>query len=406
MKFTSYKDDKPMYTIFLDAKVSILKSEEYSSRQKVSALFNLMNTILEEATEVEKVTFTTLFSRTAFVGNKFQIHPNDLYYIHRFRRDNERDITLQQINYYVTLGEFVIDVLIKDLWFEAHEVNTLPIAVNQYFKSDKAAIKSFERVVYGLVESVDLDEMVVYFYDEKKPIRLSTALFDQADKNEIFNENIKRLGQRFELPIHVNFIDVEILSDGTYIPRAMVIDPDYLVDVTAIASCFQEGSTFPMLRIVSRLKKINNSLPLMVGNIANMFLDEIISKPEVTFTDLLPKIFKIDPLSMISLTDKEVKEMMKDVKNHFRNLKHVVLNDLKQQNIRRHKVFLEPSFYSRDFGVQGRLDLFHFDDARGKVDIVELKSGSAYRANVYGISPSHYVQTFIIRPHHKVYFWL
>ena len=381
--------------IFLDAKSQILETSEYTSKNKTKALFNLLTSIIEEVTQDEKITFTTLFSRIAFMANRYGFDPSLMYYLHTFRRDNERMKIPLESEHYVMLGSFLIDQIVGKVWQKVVETDDVPEKLIEIFRGDKKEVVKFKPVIEAIVDSVDIENYIVYFYDEEEATILKTAIFDQGDKNELFNDTVELLGRSFIFPIHVNFIDVEILEDGTHVANAMVIEPDYLLDVTAVANCFKDYGTESMLRLIGKFKMMENSIPLMVGNVANLFLDEIISNPDVKFNDLLPGIFKLDPLGLAVFEDKDIRELVSISKNHYLNLKKTVATELPAQGIKRNKVFLEPSFYSRDFGLQGRLDLFHYVKEKNQFDIVELKSGKPFRANVYGLSSTHYSQTLL-----------
>jgi len=381
--------------IFFDAKSRILETSEYSSKKKTKALFNLLTTIIEEVTQNEKIIFTTLFSRIAFMTNRYKFDPALMYYLHTFRRDNERMKIPYESDHYVALGGFLVDQILNKIYKNVIDTDEIPEDIVKIFKGDQKEVVKFKPVIEAIVDSVDVDNYEVYFYDEEDATELRTAMFDQSDKNELFNGCVELLGRSFSFPIHANFIDVEILEDGTYVPKALVIEPDYLLDVTAVANCFKDYGTESMLRLVGKFKMMENSIPLMVGNIANLFLDEIVSHPEVKFNDLLPSIFKLDPLGLAVFEDKDIRELVSISKTHYLNLKKSVATELPSQGIKRNKVFLEPSFYSRDFGLQGRLDMFHYVREKNQFDIVELKSGKPYRANVYGLSSTHYSQTLL-----------
>lgn len=381
--------------LFLDAKAQILDSKEYTAKQKIKALFNLLTTILEEVTQSEKIVFTTLFSRAAFVANKYKVNAKLMFYLHTYRRDNERMKVSSHTDKYLALGSYVIEELIGVLFYNRNQISNIDDEISSFFDERRNEIVKFKPIVEAIIEDIDLESFEVFFYEEEDAVYLKTAKFDQLDKNELFSKNIELIKKSFKLPIHVNFLDVEILNDGKFVPHGLVLIPDYLIDVTAIANCFKDYGASSMLRLVTKFKRIENSIPLMVGNIANLFLDEIISNPDVMFSELLPKIFKLDPLGISNLSDDDVRTLIKDAKNHYLNLKKSVAVELPSQGIQRDKVFLEPSFYSRDFGLQGRLDLFHLEKSKKQFDIIELKSGKPFRANIYGLSASHYSQTLL-----------
>ena len=387
--------DAHIAELFLDAKEQILKSQDYSVNQKIKALFNLLTTILEEVTQTEKIVFTTLFSRASFVANKLDINPRLMFHLHTFRRANELQRFELEREAYLFLGQYVLESIIEHIYHEGKPNDELEIRVLGDFPFSKRDVVQFKAVVEIVVVSINFEDYVFYFYENEDATELKKALFDRSDKNELFNRNIRQIEKVFDFPLHANLIDVEILEDGTYLPNALVLIPDYLLDVTAVSNCFKPQGVNVITRLIAKFKQVENSIPLMVGNIANLFLDEIISNPDVKFKELLPKIFKLDPLGMSNFNDGEIRELVEHAQNHYLNLKRTIAVDLPRERIDREQVFLEPTFFSRDFGLQGRLDLFHIDHEKDRLDIIELKSGKPFRANVYGLSANHYSQTLL-----------
>ncbi len=134
----------------------------------------------------------------------------------------------------------------------------------------------------------------------------------------------------------------------------------------------------------------------MLGNIANFFLDELMSNPESTFKELFPKVFRLNPLAFTLFDNREVREIMQKSQKHFVHLKQMVLEGFKTVNIEPSDCFLEPSFYSQTYGIQGRLDVFYQNPAnKNEAAIIELKSGKTFRPNKYGINHNHYTQTLL-----------
>lgn len=95
------------------------------------------------------------------------------------------------------------------------------------------------------------------------------------------------------------------------------------------------------------------------------------------------------------LDDQSLMHLIAKLTEHYNNLKFTVNHEFKNFNINRDNIFLEPSFYSRDYGIQGRLDLLHQKNDTSIYDIIELKSGKTFKPNVYGINASHYIQTLL-----------
>ena len=80
----------------------------------------------------------------------------------------------------------------------------------------------------------------------------------------------------------LNLLDVDIRADGTLVPGFVVLEPDYLVDISSLAECYKDYGHHPANYLVARLTLPQNTAPLLVGNIANLFLDEWIHARHTT----------------------------------------------------------------------------------------------------------------------------
>ena len=348
------------------AKSQILASQDYSDSEKVKALFQLLTSTIEEITDQEKIVFTTLFARMSFLGTKYSVNSELLFYLHSFRRDNEHSKLQAPPKAYIELGAYLIDsvlAIVNDSFKNQASLSSETKQIFQHHREDKIGFKT---VVDAVIFDMDVDQKLLYFYDNDDASTLKIASLDEKDKNENFNSIFELINVYLQLPLPINFIDVEIYKDGKYIPHAVVIQPDFLLDVTAIASCYNFKGSESRIRLVKMFQSIDHSLPLIKGNIANLFLDEIIAKPDIHFNELLPKVFKLDPLSLSACDDGDIRKLIQDIKSHYLNLKRAIAKDFRKADINTDNSFLEPSFYSRDFGIQGRLDMFHVKDVEKK----------------------------------------
>lgn len=389
-----HSEQTAIYNSIID---EIENSGKKRNSEKIRAYFDLFQIILEEATLEEGIHFTTLFSRLAYAGTKFQLDRQSLYYCHLFRKLNEKSSDdKNDESKILLLARYSIQILMFGIYKNSVNLPRIKAGdLDDYFRPPDRKIISFKALTEALVIGINEKEKEVYFIDEDDPAIEKTAMYDVADKNELFTKNIENLRNDFKLPISVNFIHSEITEDEKYIPGAFIIHPDFLIDVTAIAECFQPEGASPYLYLVSRFKPHEVSTSLATGNIVNYMLDELINHPDTEFDAILSNIFKTNPIVLTVFSDDEVKQLVNDVRKHFYHLKHTINEDFEKLNIHRKDIFLEPSFFSRDYGIQGRLDLLHFDTKNKHIDIVELKSGKAFRPNIYGISAAHYVQTLL-----------
>ncbi|MFD1470358.1 AAA domain-containing protein [Hymenobacter caeli] len=66
-------------------------------------------------------------------------------------------------------------------------------------------------------------------------------------------------------------------ADGHYLPRRVVLEPDYLINVTTLAECALKDGTVPELAVLHSFLPDEVSRPLAVGNLVNILLDEEVS---------------------------------------------------------------------------------------------------------------------------------
>lgn len=67
-----------------------------------------------------------------------------------------------------------------------------------------------------------------------------------------------------------------------------MIEPDYLIDVSAVAECFKDSGVEPYAYLVKKFLPYTLSPSILLGNIANHFLDRLLHEPEADF----PTLFK------------------------------------------------------------------------------------------------------------------
>ncbi|MBT8230518.1 MAG: AAA family ATPase, partial [Bacteroidia bacterium] len=137
------------------------------------------------------------------------------------------------------------------------------------------------------------------------------------------------------------------------------------------------------------------STPILIGNIVNYFFDELIHQPDLNYSEVIKDTFRLAPEQFSCMDDKQLTECISKIRTHFNNLRNVVKNELTETGITKEKAYLEPSFYSNEYGLYGRLDLYHYNESDRQSDIVELKSGKLFRSNSYGLNENHYIQTLL-----------
>ncbi len=377
-----------------------VERKDIATPEKIKALYRLLNGVFIEATHAEKLQFTTFFARIAYASQQFSLPRQLQFYIHHFRKMaqglSSSPNTDSSPNDYL-LGVKVIAESISTIYEVAipQDIATL-IPDHTVINASPVPVKSFRHFAKVVAMGIDNEQSQLIVRDQANPTDPIRVQFNIPDRNENFNPTIKHIRTIFGFPTSLNLLDIEVDDKGIYRPKGFVIEPDYLVDVTAIAECFKDIGKLPQLYLLKKFMPFVSSKYSLIGNIANFFLDELMTNTEITFKDTFPKVFQMNPLAFIHLSNPEVMEIRQKCQRHFLSLKEMVMREFSKQQIHQEHCFLEPSFYSVEYGIQGRLDvLYNSPDEESKPAIVELKSGKLYKPNIHGLCQNHYIQTLM-----------
>ena len=364
---------------------------------KIAASYELLVNLCKYAIRDTGIQFHTVFSIIAYAGHQYNLPGRLLYNIHRFRKLAEQkgpDDT-QEGTY--RLGLKVLSDLSR-LIFKAIPTPTIlsEIPGDKVYLQREASIVRYERYLRALFIEHRPDEELFIAILKKQPDEKVSVRYNLPGRNELFTDSIRLIGHNLELPLEVNLIDVEVDDQGEYLPKGIIMEPDFLVDITSIAECFKDYGVSPGSYLVRKFVPVIPNKYLMLGNIANFFLDEIMANPDVTFKSLINRVFTLNPLAFSLFDDATSREIVQKAQKHFNGLKTVVHRTFGKVGIKIEDCFLEPTFYSEQYGIQGRLDVLHDNpDIEDDAAIVELKSGMPFKPNSYGLSYSHYVQTLL-----------
>lgn len=200
-----------------------------------------------------------------------------------------------------------------------------------------------------------------------------TDLAIQATK-EVSEENPKEEEERGGVtqeeqlpPVFTNFRTTE--------SSHLVLEPDYLVDASAIARCVDRfGGRSSYNYLLGNLRFFTGSEATFTGNLINEMLDQIIGNEQVTYEDAFKGALQKSFLEAVFLKDK-LRAIYLNLKTQFATLQQFV------KKYRTQHLTTEPTFLSATYGLQGRLDvLVEYDESQAAEDrknlkeIIELKS--------------------------------
>lgn len=184
------------------------------------------------------------------------------------------------------------------------------------------------------------------------------------------------------------------------LPRLIILEPDYLVDISTIAACFESYAESPIVQLLGRLRPRPANEAVVLGNLASQLLDEEVhasvgNTKLPRYEESVRSFFKHHAVSLLTA----------GVGDHFheqgraqqRNIRHAVREDLPQmaKSYDSRETVLEPSFFSELLGLQGRMDLLQLDGSL----VIEQKSGKGGFPEPDASTPvplmRHYVQLLL-----------
>lgn len=169
--------------------------------------------------------------------------------------------------------------------------------------------------------------------------------------------------------MQLNLLDCTVTRKKV-VPRLIVVEPDYLIDISTIANCFETYGHHPLLFTVNRLTPRLSNKHIVLGNFAGSALDDIINHPAgYDIKDTFRSNFREKALDYATCPDFDAASFKQDAERQVENIKGIV--DEIFQTFDREKAILEPSFVCERLGIQGRVDLMTTDLKL----LVEQKSG-------------------------------
>lgn len=377
--------------------INELSASELAVREKMHQLKRVLERLCKEVTKDEVIQFPNLFSRLVFVAQKYHI-PKQLEWQLQNFRVRERSLR-KNAKTNVSLTEYrkterAILNLCTIIQGSKLEDETLP-------ETEIATEVSTDCIRVHILR-IDIEKKHLICVAEDAPTTELTVKYGVLPDNVAFTISVEQFWEGAQL----NLIDSSLDKNGNLIPKLIVLEPDYLIDASAIAECFQDYATSPLHYFRNKFEEKENRSYLLLGNLANFFLDELVfvEKPDdVSFNEVFLKSFKNSPFEYTSCEDirdpDDFRQFMEKAHSQFENIKRVIREDFPKRSIDVHHCTLEPSFFSEKFGFQGRLDLLHLSPKSEKTHIVELKSGRLpYPSYDSGkIALNHEVQTAVYR---------
>ena len=352
-----------------------------------------------EGVKDTKQAFGNLFSQVDYLCKVRGIKIADKIAIQTMRRHSNKPdaLTNEELGYDTrALAIFISAVFHVDV---PHELNVLIPHTNRPYQK---GLEINKRYIRCIVKSWDADFIRVDIDQDADEEEYLVCLKD-AENNIDHTYLCELLREGTQLNLLDNQVRQPIIT-----PRLIVLEPDYLVDISSIAACFTAYGHHPLLYLLNLMKPRANTQATLLGNFAGAALDDIINNHgHYRVNDTVKSNFREKALEFCTCPYFDAKKFYTDANLQAYNLQQVVdilfprtaaqaqMNAFRGENLYdRKKAILEPSFVCEALGIQGRVDLMTTDCKL----LVEQKSGRNLNIETHQADPSYH--SYQLEPHY------
>lgn len=212
-----------------------------------------------------------------------------------------------------------------------------------------------DRCVYGTLEGDGVREVTVCYTD-----------------NKLYPYDWTYLQKLWQRGTQVNLIR-PLERDGIYYPELIIVEPDYLIDISQIARCFAVYAESPLVQLIDRLTPDTPTEPMLLGFMAGQLLDEELHDLQRPYGETALDFYQHNAMGLLCTPmgqDFHARAMQQRANIH--NAVSVQL-PMMADRYQKEKAMVEPSFVSEMLGFQGRMDFLQTDMRV----LIEQKSGKA-----------------------------
>jgi hypothetical protein len=369
-------------TVFRDLQLLCEKKGEVGASTSYTTLRRLFFLVLNERTENVGYSFSGPFAKMDFLVKKHKMARRLYYGMNRLRG---RLASLSSFSERELSASLLEDVrLFSEFTSCAYQVAVpnelqilLPSSVDDFSRPEDLPVADVMRVVVNR-----WDESFIYANTSGEWSEEVKVCYGY--KNEMGDLSV--IGEVLTLNSQLNLIRPKVKGD-VYYPEFIVYEPDFLVDISTIADCFEDYGRTPLSYLIKRLMPRQQTQAILLGNIAGQFLDEELFESEQnSYGESVMRFFQENPLNVATCADFDGEAFHREARRQQQNLRNYVKRQ-KEEVFDAERVLLEPSFFCDVLGVQGRVDLLS-DDKRVLIEQKSGKWGYPYG----GHQEKHYVQ--------------
>lgn len=359
-------------------------------------LLRIFNDLIAALSEASALHFNTLFARVSYITTKYHLNKPWSYALQIVRRElRERQMKDSELFPILKASiEYLLSIYKSEMSGE-EESHLIRIPTLPKLPPGRRAGRFKKKYARVVATEWDKTNKALTVIDDEQPDVTCIVHYSVDGKNDIFADTLELAIEEIGLPLTLGLTDIESTEENHYIPSFIVIMPDLLMDVTNVATTWSKGSDPLAINVINQFLPSDSTVAIMAGQVANFFLDELIRDTTLAYPELFTRSFKIYPIEFVQLSDEKLKRMYKQMESHFQNIKDVIGEKFPVEGIDKNECVIEPSYFSPQYGIKGRLDLYYQHENDQGASIIELKSGKPFKPNSYGLNSEHYHQTLL-----------
>ena len=308
-----------------------------------------------EALKSAATGFGNLFSQVDYLAKRCGMKTAERMAVQQMRRhSNHADVLSREA--------WMQDVRVLALFISAVHKAAVPDRLTRLIPHQSPAVQHHPAVNARYVRCIvsRWDHQTIEADTEDGPVNIDYTAHPYLQK--ILREDMQ-----------LNLLDSHV--EGTKVtPGMIVVEPDFLIDISSLAHCFQANyGHHPLFYTIERLRPRGNSQAMLLGNFAGAALDDIIHDDEATVGNTLNEFFRQQALQFTTCEDFNARLFTDEARRQSVNIREAVAA-LFASDYDRSLALLEPSFVCERLGLQGRVDLMTSDMRL----LVEQKSGKNY----------------------------
>ena len=201
-------------------------------------------------------TFGNIFSQVDFVCKHYGLKSAQKWAIQQARRHTNGRETLSREEWYYDLR--AVTLLISAVFHEDVPGSLLELLpVNLQPQSSQLSID--KRYIRCIVRSCDASTITA---DTEEGEVIVDYANTEGGRDFAYLQKVLREGMQ------LNLLDCHLSSNTVITPGLIVVEPDFMLDISSLAACFTAYGHHPLLYTVSRLKPRLNTQAILLGNFA------------------------------------------------------------------------------------------------------------------------------------------